>query len=170
MKQQKKNNRSANRKKSANSHGGTLSENPLSRRELFIKLQYGAIGTLALGGFGWFMVEEATAMIQESDLTRIGNGIPAVVQIHDPQCPKCVALQRETRDALETFDEGQLQYLVANIRNSAGQDLASAHGVGHVTLLMFDGRGRKRQVISGPNESSYLVDVFQRHLDKYGKK
>lgn len=168
MKQKQKNKR-ANRKKNSPSAQNNSSDTTLSRREFFTKLQYGALATLAVGGFGWFVVEEATAMVQESDLTRLGNGIPTIVQIHDPQCPKCVALQREAREALENFDEGQLQYLVANIRQPDGQDLAAAHGVGHVTLLMFDGAGRRRQILAGPNDSSYLIGAFQKHLDKYAK-
>lgn len=170
MKQQKQTNNRTNKKKNNNNSAQTSpSEKTLSRRELFSKFQYGAVATLALGGFGWFMVEEATAMFEENDLTRVGNGIPTIVQIHDPQCPKCVALQRETREALESFDDGQLQYLVANIKRSTGQDFAAAHNVGHVTLLLFDGAGRRRQILVGPNESHYLTNAFQSHLDKYGK-
>lgn len=168
MKQQKQKNKRADKKRNSQSTQIKTSKKALSRRELFTKLQYGAVAALAAGGFGWFVVDEAVAMAQESDLTRIGNGIPTIVQIHDPQCPKCIALQREARDALENFDEGQLQYLVANIKSTTGQRFATTHGVGHITLLMFDGAGRRRQILAGPNESSYLTDAFQRHLDTYG--
>ena len=38
--------------------------------------------------------EYVEATIREGDLSQIGNGTPTVVQIHDPQCPRCVALVR----------------------------------------------------------------------------
>lgn len=139
----------------------------LSRRDFFTKVQYGALAAAVIGAGGWFIAEEAEAMAQEGDLSRIGNGIPTIVQIHDPQCPKCVALQRETRNALENFNDGQFQYLVANIKTSTGQALATTHGVGHVTLLIFDGAGRRQEILSGPNQSSNLTNIFQQHLDKF---
>ena len=61
------------------------------------------------GGGGWYLVSEVRATIAEQDLSRIGNGIPAVVQIHDPQCPRCLALQRETRKAMSGFADDELQ-------------------------------------------------------------
>ena len=106
--------------------------------------------------------------MREHDLSLIGNGIPAVVQIHDPQCQRCVALQRETRDALCEFDESELQFLVANIRSEEGRALAAAHGVGHVTLLLFDASGQRRAVLAGSNESEYLAAAFRRHIARSG--
>jgi len=99
-----------------------------------------------------------------ADLDRIGNGIPAVVQIHDPQCPSCIALQRETREAMSDFDESELQYLVANIKSAKGRELANKHQVRHVTLLLFDGNGKRQRTLAGPNSSGYLKSVFKSHL------
>ena len=112
------------------------------------------------------MLDEVRATIQEGYLTRIGNGIPTIVQIHDPQCPKCVALQQETRDALSNFEDGKLQYLVANIRTVEGKMLATSHGVGHVTLLLFDGQGRKLNTLVGSNTGRYLTEMFRDHLSR----
>jgi hypothetical protein len=118
---------------------------------------------------GWYLVDEVRATIQDGDLTRIGNGIPTIVQIHDPQCPKCVALKQETRDALSNFEDGKLQYLVANIRTVEGKMLATSHGVGHVTLLLFDGQGRKLNTLVGSNTSRYLTKMFRGHLSRSTK-
>ncbi|MBT5051321.1 MAG: hypothetical protein HOM58_22690 [Rhodospirillaceae bacterium] len=141
-----------------------------SRREFFAKLSNVALITAAGGGVGWFFIDEVCATTRENDLTRIGNGIPAVVQIHDPECPRCRALQREARDAMSNFKENELQYLVANVRLAKGRQLATRHGVGHVTLLLFDGKGNRRGILAGPNTSDYLESVFRNHLVRVPRK
>lgn len=134
----------------------------VSRRELLQNIGYGAIAVGVVGGGGWYFVSSVRASFIEQDLSRIGNGIPTVVQIHDPQCPRCRALQREAREAISAFEDGSIQFLVANIRQPEGRRLAAAHGVGHVTLLLFDGRGRRRGVLAGNNQSDYLLSEFRR--------
>ncbi len=143
-------------------------KSPSGRRDLFRKVASGGLVLAAVGGVGWYFVGEVRATIREEDLSRIGNGIPTVVQIHDPQCPTCRALQREVRDALEAFDSGELQYLVANIRTDEGRRLANAHGVGHVTLLLLDGDGERRDVLAGPNSAAYLESAFRQHIAASG--
>ncbi len=140
--------------------------NATDRRDFLGRLRNGAMVAVAVGGVGWYVVSEVRAGIEEADLTKIGNGMPTIVQIHDPQCPTCQALQRETRKALDQFDEGDLQYLVANIRQDKGKRFASKHGVPHVTLLLFDGAGEHRDTLSGPNSADNLERAFRRHLER----
>lgn len=135
-----------------------------SRRNFLKDLGGWGVTAAGVGAVGWYLVEHVSAGISEQDLSKIGNGIPTVVQIHDPQCSKCVALQSETRTALEDFEDGELQFLVANIRSGSGRRLADAHGVGHVTLLLFDGSGKRRDVIVGNHSSETLKREFRRHL------
>ena len=144
------------------------SQKASSRRDFLRKIRNGALVAVAVGGVGWYFVEDVRATVSEGDLSRIGNGIPSVVQIHDPQCPTCQALQREAREAMAKFDEGELQYLVANIRSAKGSGLANAHGVGHVTLLLFDAEGKRRGVLVGSNTSENLERAFRRHLLRTG--
>lgn len=165
MKRQKRKSKSAN-KHNRSQQQPAEGDTP-TRRDFLRKARNGAIATLAVGGGGWFMVDQVRATIREQDLSRIGNGIPTVVQIHDPQCRQCVALQKEARDAVCNFD-GELQFVVANIRSLEGGQLAAAHGVGHVTLLLFDGAGQRRAVLSGPNTSEYLTDAFRLHIARHG--
>ncbi len=140
-----------------------------SRRAFFQLVRNGAIAATVVGGGVWFVVDDVMATLDEQDLSKLGNGIPTIVQIHDPQCPQCIALQRETRKALGKFEKGHLQYLVANIRSAEGRALATTHNVPHVTLILFDSLGKRRQILTGPNQSGYLKEVFQRHLDKFGR-
>ena len=115
MKRQK-NRKQQTRKPAATAQAApsTAPERP-SRRDFLRRARNGAlVGAGVLGG-GWYLVEDVNAHRREHDLARIGNGIPTVVQIHDPECPRCRALQKETRRALEGFEPGEIQYLVANI-------------------------------------------------------
>ncbi len=168
MKRQKRRVKSTRNQNAGGSIGTETPPNKSSRRDLLKKIRNGVLVAAVVGGGGWYLVRDVSATVQEQDLSQIGNGIPTVVQIHDPQCPRCVALQRETRKALADFEDGELQFLVANIRVSEGKRLAATHGVGHVTLLLFDAEGRKRDVLTGPNTSEYLKAVFRRHLIRSG--
>jgi len=141
-----------------------------SRRAFLRKLRNGGIAALILGGGGWFGVRDVQATMRERDLTRIGNGMPTVVQIHDPQCPTCIALQREARDAVCEVGEARLQFLVANIRTAEGRDLARRHRVGHVTLLLLDGSGRRQSILTGPRKRDQLAGAFRDHVARYGNK
>lgn len=156
--------RGGQRDKAPAAAAATPGGNAPGRRDFLRRMGNRALLVAALGGAGWYLVEEVRATIREEDLSRIGNGIPAVVQIHDPQCPRCAALQREARDAMSGFGEDELQFLVANIRSEKGRRLANAHGVGHITLLLFDGAGRRRDVLVGPNTSENLTHAFRAHL------
>lgn len=122
---------------------------------------YGA-GAAIVGIGGWYFAGRVMAGIDEADLSKLGNGRPAIVQIHDPQCPSCRALQRQARLALEAFAEDDFEYLVANIATPEGRAFADRHGVGHVTLMLFDHRGRVRDVIQGQRTSEALVPAFKR--------
>ena len=166
MKRQKRKSKSPSKRN--NSQPAPVAADSPTRRDFLRKARNGAIATLVVGGGGWFMVDQVRATIREQDLSRIGNGIPTVVQIHDPQCRQCVALQKEARNAVCNFGDGELQFVVANIRSQEGGQLAAAHGVGHVTLLLFDGAGQRRAVLSGPNKSDYLTDAFRLHLARHG--
>ncbi len=142
----------------------------VSRRNvLSLARNWGLFGVVAAGG-GWYLVDEVMATIGEQDLSRIGNGTPTVVQIHDPQCSRCLALQRETRKAMRAFGGDELQYLVANIRSEKGRALATANGVGHVTLLLFDGQGKRRDILHGTSHSDFLQLKFREHVARFAGK
>lgn len=99
--------------------------------------------------------------MHEHDLSRIGNGTPTVVQIHDPECSLCLALQRETRQALQQFDSDDINYVVANIRSADGRNLADQYRVPHVTLLLFDSEGVHKGTLRGQRQSEELAAAFR---------
>lgn len=134
----------------------------LSRRALLLRAGFAGAGVLALGGAGIWGMTFVRSVRAEHDLTRLGQGRPAVVQVHDPQCPVCNALQDQTRAALRDIDERAVLYLIANIRTPEGVAFAAQYGVPHVTLLLFDGTGRLRETLSGPRRAEALRPAFAR--------
>ena len=135
-----------------------------SKRASLGAMRNWAIGAAVVGGGGYWFATDVQATMREHDLTRLGKGVPTVVQIHDPDCPLCAALQRAARAAVGGFDETELVFLVANIKTQEGRALATAHGVGHVTLLLFDGEGRRREILHGPSTEAALESAFANHV------
>lgn len=170
MKRQKKKPRHPTVKQANRSADAPVTGGHPTGRTVLGSLRRWGLFALTLAAGAWYLVANVTATIAEHDLSRIGNGVPAVVQIHDPRCSSCVALQREAREAMEEFDNGELQYLVADINNPDGRNLATAHGVGNVTLLLFDGEGKRKRTLAGPNTSDILVHHFRSHRDRYRTK
>lgn len=169
MKRQKRRNKRRNQTTPKTPAPAEAANTVPARRVFLRKIRNGAVATLVVGTGGWFLIGKVRATMREQDLTQIGNGNPTVVQIHDPQCSQCVALQREARAALCEIGDADLQYVVANIRSPEGRQIATSNGVGHVTLLLFDGAGKRRGILAGPNKSDYLSAAFRRHLKRYGK-
>jgi hypothetical protein len=80
-----------------------------SRRSLLRTVRNGGLAVLALSAGGWLLVDYVRSHAELNDLTVIGNGIPTVVQIHDPQCPTCRRLLSEMLSAARHFaDDEQL--------------------------------------------------------------
>ena len=161
MKKQRKNsNRRSRRSQAAAPPNETAGPNAARRR--FLKLaRNAAIGAALLGGTGYVFAQNVLTAMHEHDLERIGNGRATVVQIHDPQCSLCLALQRETRAAFKMMDGADLDYVVANIRSEKGRSFANSHGVQHVTLLLFDDTGKLRDVLQGQHGSYQLKSAFE---------
>ena len=132
-----------------------------SRREFLRKARNYAAGIAIAGSAGLFVTQYVRSAIHEHDLTRLNNGRPTVVQIHDPQCPICQALQREARKALKHIDDDRLDFLIANIRSAEGRAFANRYGVPHVTLLLFDAEGNLKSVLQGKREASELRTEFE---------
>jgi len=142
----------------------TASVEPIDtgRRNFISSLRNCAIGLVAAGGLGAYVVHLYRSTSHEHDLSRVGNGTASVVQIHDPQCQLCLALQKETRQALASLDGDKPGYVIADIRTDKGLQFANKHSVKHVTLLLFDKAGKLQQVITGQHGSSELRQAFAR--------
>lgn len=132
-----------------------------TRRDTLKLLRNGGIGALAVGGVGWWAVSGVQAVAAEQDLSRVGQGKPAVVQIHDPQCALCTELQRQARKALKDIDDDELLYLVASTRTDDGAAFAAGLGLSHVTLVLMNGDGQVESVLQGVRQSDELKVHFE---------
>lgn len=140
---------------------------PQATRRDFLKiLRNGGVGGVVIAGGGYFAFGSFTAYAAEHDLSRIGQGKPVVVQVHDPQCPVCTSLQKQTRRALREFGECDFVYLVADIKTPEGQAFAALHRVPHVTLLVFDAVGTRLETVSGMQSAGQLIPIFKAHHRK----
>ena len=155
----------ARNKKPRPAHNATAPADENKRRTLSF-LTKSATGLCLAGGTGAYFYTAYQNDLAERDLSKIGNGKPAIVQIHDPNCPMCNALQKNARSALSNFEDGDLEYLVANIRTNKGRQFANQHNVPHVTLLLFNKRGRLENVLQGVRGEDELVTVFKQLLKK----
>ncbi|MBO6894242.1 MAG: thioredoxin family protein [Roseibium sp.] len=160
MKKHRKTNKAQGRKsRSAKDRAGTAPQN--EGRRSFLKLARNlAIGIGVVGGTGYVFASNVRNTMHEHDLTRVGNGRATVVQIHDPNCSMCLALQRETRKALGMMEDAELDYVVANIRTDKGQTFANRYGVQHVTLLLFDKNGELQHILEGQRGAYQLRNAF----------
>lgn len=131
------------------------------RRAFFNRVAWIGAGVVVAGGATFFGTRSVRAKIAEFDLERIGNGVPAVVQIHDPSCPTCTALQRQARRAMKNFEEDELIYLVADISTTQGRAFASRFGVPHVTILLFDDKGSHEATMQGMRQADELRTAFE---------
>ena len=136
-----------------------------TRRDVLKLAKIGALGGVALGAGGWWVVSGVQATAAEQDLSRIGQGLPTVVQIHDPTCSQCTALQRQTRKALKCYDNSDLTFLVASIRTEDGQAFAARYGVPHVTLMFFNADGSLQASAQGVRPSEEVKSMIAAHLD-----
>lgn len=166
MKKQRKSTRSATRKHRQNE---TPQATGQSRRNVLRLARNLGIGAVLLGGTGYVFANNFATMRHEHDLTRVSNGRPTIVQIHDPQCSLCRSLQGDTREALAMFEDGQLDYVIANIRTDKGQAFANRYGVPHVTLLLFDGQGELKEVLQGQRGPYELRNHFRALLAASGQ-
>ena len=127
-----------------------------SKKFKFRGLIYGIVlAAMATTGLAFYQQQYEI----EHDLSVIGNGLPTVVQIHDPNCPLCRQLKKNTETALQKYGD-TIQYRIADIGTTKGKVFANRHKVKHVTLLLFDDTGEHQQTITGVREPDGLRHSF----------
>lgn len=136
----------------------------VSRRDAMARLGWIGAGSLAVLGVGGALAMDFSSKQAEADLSKIGQGVPTIVQIHDPGCSMCRSLQKETRAALKQFDDDEVTYLVANIKTLDGASFSSDMGMGNVTLILFDGDGERVHTVQGVTPRDELEATFREHL------
>ncbi len=157
------------KKKSRKSRSATAPQAPTQvDRRAALRLMRGlAIGVPVVGVAGYFGTAYVEASICEFDLTKIGDGLPSIVQVHDPQCALCLDLQRQTRRALRPHDDDGYHFLVANVATLDGRLFAQNHGVSNVTLVLLNGDGQHVGTVRGPIDDAALRASIGTHLEQH---
>jgi hypothetical protein len=100
------------------------------------------------------------------DLSVIGQGIPTVVQIHDPQCQLCVRLRSNANAAIARIADEDILFRVADVTTPEGRSLQRKHNVPHVTLLLFDKDGKLNRSLNGVKTDDELHQIFLAHINR----
>ncbi|MCE9682770.1 thioredoxin family protein [Halomonas alkalisoli] len=106
----------------------------------------------------WLILEERQARAL-ADLSVVGNGEPVAVQVFDQGCPDCRRLRDNAEQALANIERPPAWRMV-NINSSQGRRFAGEQMVDHVTIVLFDGRGERTDVIRGVASVSELETAF----------
>ena len=100
------------------------------------------------------------------DLSVIGQGIPSVVQIHDPQCKLCIQLRSNAKVAMARIADENLLFRVTDITTPEGRRLQRLHRVPNVTLLLFDRDGKLNRSLNGVKSDDVLHKAFLAQINR----
>lgn len=98
------------------------------------------------------------------DLSQVGKGIPAVVQVHDNTCPVCTELRSNVERIEGDFSDDALLIRVADVHTEEGLRFASRYTEARrATLLFIDGEGNLVNEIGGAQGVAALRRLFEDH-------
>ncbi|MGM0673550.1 MAG: hypothetical protein ACQETQ_02515 [Spirochaetota bacterium] len=101
---------------------------------------------------------------QVRDLSAVGDGVPAVVQVHDSTCPVCNELRGNVASIEDEFTDDELLIRVADVHTDDGVDFAADYTTARqATLLFIDGDGELLDVQTGAQAPETLLQSFTRH-------
>lgn len=101
------------------------------------------------------------------DLTAVGRGVPAVVQVYDITCPICSELRANVRTIEGEFAEDALVIRVADVATPGGLAFVRQYtDLRRVTLLFFDSAGELVDVQSGLQTPPELRRTFTAHAGR----
>ncbi|NBB90268.1 MAG: hypothetical protein GVY23_03560 [Spirochaetes bacterium] len=117
----------------------------------------------AAGGWGLYAYNQGEERIR--DLTAVGLGVPAVVQVHDATCPVCSELRANVESIEGDYSDDELLIRIADVHTDKGAAFASRHTMARrATLLFLNGEGELVDVRSGAIPSEDLKLLFSRHI------
>lgn len=96
------------------------------------------------------------------DLSVIGQGVPVIVQIHNPSCPTC----RRLKNAVTSAIKGQvnLEFRLADITSREGKAIQDKYNVPHLTLLFFSKKGELLHTARGLLTPEQITSRINRYL------
>lgn len=103
-----------------------------------------------------------------TDLSRIGQGKPAVVQVYDADNLVSHRLT-EGFNAIRDEFEDQVEFLLADLNAPAGDAFARRHGAASGTVIFFNGEGRRLHTLQGIQEPATLRQGIIQALEPGGQ-
>lgn len=100
----------------------------------------------------------------DTDLSQIGRGEYAVVQVFKQDTLRNQKLMDALNDVRDQYETRGVKFLLADIDTQAGQQFAQSHGVGSATVLLFGPRGEKLQTLRNVQDSAALQRALSRAL------
>jgi hypothetical protein len=100
----------------------------------------------------------------DTDLSRLGEGRPAAVIIHDHNTVDSIVLMQHL-DELRAEYEPALLLLLADFHRPDGRAFAERYDLPRASLTLFDARGEQVQTYTRHREREDLV----RFLEQYGR-
>jgi len=94
------------------------------------------------------------------DLSRIGQGVPAVVLMHDRNSVKSQGLM-ELLNKIRPDYAGRIEFLAVDIDSQEGRTFSRQQAVGAVVLLCFDARGGRRALLDQTVDAKTLRSVLE---------
>lgn len=134
-----------------------------SKHRKRVILSLSVLGLLLLVAGGTITVYEQRAE-SVRDLSQIGQGVPAVVQVHDNTCPVCTELRGTVERIEGDFSDKTLLIRVADVHTEEGLAFAGRYTAARrATLLYIDGEGNLVNEISGAQGEAALRRTFREH-------
>jgi hypothetical protein len=113
---------------------------------------------LALGLVGAALWNQLPKGGFPTDLSRIGNGRPAVVLAHDAHYTAGMAVM-EMLHPIRREHADRVDFLVAHLGMADAQAFAREHGVGDGSVLLFRGDGQRVAVLRPENETDLRLAI-----------
>lgn len=98
------------------------------------------------------------------DLSRIGQGRPAVVLIHDKEAVASMELMTMLNDIRSDYED-RLEFLAVDAASADGRRFAQGQGLGSSLLVLFDGNGSRVGIVDGVRDPAILRSALERHFD-----
>lgn len=95
------------------------------------------------------------------DLSRIGNGKPALVLVRDKSAVQSFDLL-EVMDSVRERNAGQVEFLLTDFDSSEGSALIATRGAARGTLDVFDAQGKLQEVLSSPQTAASVQQAIDR--------
>lgn len=96
----------------------------------------------------------------DADLSKIGNGKPALVLVYDPNLV-VTGEQVHEMNIIRGEWEAQVQFLVADMGHPETKHFLAEHNVGPAALLIFDADGALSKVLRAP----VAADELTQHIN-----